>query len=136
MKIALSILTLGLSVWALPALATPSHQTHSNGKSEARGSKIAKHLDLDLRLDSKKGNGNFDHGNALRSTRLERALDGGDWKGQWPTRTDPGGAGALVPEPSASILFGVGLLVALQAIPRRSSHAASTGESSVATHHG
>ena len=34
MKIAISILTLGLGVWTLPALATPSQQTHSSGKSE------------------------------------------------------------------------------------------------------
>ena len=135
MKIAISILTLGLSVWALPALATPSHQTHSRGKSEDSASRSAKHRELDLRLDEKI-NEKIERGNAVKSTRYERDLDGSDWKGEWPTRTVPGGAGALVPEPSAILLFGVGLVVALQAIPRRSSHAGSTGESSGATQHG
>ena len=135
MKIAISILTLGLSVWALPALATPSHLAKSRGKSEASASRSAKHLDLDLQLDAKR-NEKIDHGQVVPSTRYERAVDGSDWKSQWPTRTEPGGAGALVPEPSAVLLFGVGLVVALQAIPRRSSHAGYTGESSGATRHG
>lgn len=135
MKITLSILALGLSVCALPALATPSHLTKSRGKSEASASRSTKHLDLDLRLDAKH-NEKIDRGYAVQSTRYERALDGRDWKSQWPTRTEPGGAGALVPEPSAIMLFGVGLVLALQAIPRRSSHAGSTGESSGATRHG
>ncbi len=130
MKIALSILTLSLCVWALPALATPSHQIHARGKSEASASRSAKHTDLDLRLDAK-GKGSIGRGNAVRSTRYEQApdsKDSKDWKSEWPTTTEPGGAGALVPEPSAILLFGVGLVVALQAIPRRSSYSGATGE--------
>ena len=134
MKIALSILTLGLSLWALPALATPSDQNDSRGKSEASASRSGKH-DVDLRLDGK-DNGVRNHGNGAYRTRYESAQDGKKWKGEWTGDKAPNGGGALVPEPSAMMLFGAGLLVALQAIPLRSSRAQANGDAGGMPDHG
>ena len=77
MRIALSILSLGLSVWALPALATPFHPTHSNWKSEAVTSRSAKHLARDLRIDAKSNGSNYGSPGA-KGARYERADLHGD----------------------------------------------------------
>lgn len=122
MRIALSILSLGLSVWALPALATPFHPTHSNGKSKAGALRFSKHLALDLRIDAK-DMGSIYGSPGAKSARYERADYQGDWNARWTPRLGSGDLGTAVPEPSAVILFGAGLLLAQQAIPRRSSRA-------------
>lgn len=135
MKIVLSILTLGLSVWALPALATPSHPTHSRSKSENSASRSVKDVAVDLRIDVKDKT-TLEHGNSGKAMRYERAQDGRDWKSPWNARPIPAGSGTFVPEPSAITLFAVGVVLALQAIPRRSPRADSTGGSGGATQHG
>lgn len=128
-------MVLGLSVFALPALATPSHPMHSHEKSLTSASRSARPMDVDLRIDAKKAE-TFERGSFVRASRYERAKDGMDWKSPWNASPAPGDPGAFVPEPSAVTLFGVGVVVALQAIPRRSSRTGASGESGGAAQHG
>jgi hypothetical protein len=111
MKILLSILTLGSSIWALPALATPSHPIANRG--EAADS-------VELRLGAKDVASVYDHPKTA-GARYDLAQDQGPGQGPWSVPTKLADVGSPVPEPYSITLFGVGLLVALQAIPRRRS---------------
>jgi PEP-CTERM motif len=125
MKIATTILTLCLGLWAIPALATPFQQAHARGpgivgaaRIEREGKQVNVHLWRNGEdVASLRG------GNAGRGVTYARGMDGEGWKHQWGTRPKLGVVGSAVPEPSAMTLFGLGLLLTLQAIPRRSAGA-------------
>jgi len=124
MRIALTILTLGMSLWAIPALATPYH--HDDDDDDSRGNKRtsaasyareSKQVNVYLRKDGKEFANSYGRRSG-RGTVHVRHIEAKDWKDQWGTK--PGSVGSAIPEPSAMTLFGVGVVLALQAIPRRS----------------
>lgn len=118
-RIALSILSLGVSVWALPAFATPAQPTNTNGKWEESASRSGKHLEVDLGIDAKdKKDKKGENGN--QGVKTGRYEDQGEWNTDRPP-LGYGDPGPTVPEPSAAILFGAGLLIAQRAISRRPS---------------
>lgn len=122
MKTALTIVTLGLSLWAIPAPATPSQEAIPRGltvASAARASRATRHVDVELRRDWKDVASLHERqalNGIVRVRRNDHASDSAD---PWPASRKPSQVGSAVPEPSAMTLFGMGLLLALQAIPRR-----------------
>jgi hypothetical protein len=120
MKILLSILTLGSSIWALPALATPSHPIANRGEAADSAPKSARAAAVELRLGAKDVASVYDHPKTA-GARYDLAQDQGPGQGPWSVPTKLADVGSPVPEPYSITLFGVGLLVALQAIPRRRS---------------
>lgn len=121
MKTALTIMTLGLSLWAIPAPATPSREVDPRGlavASAAHSARASRHVDVHLRSDWKEVAG-LSQSQASNGLAHSRSKDGVDWKEHWRESKKPGQVGSAVPEPSAMTLFGVGVLLTLQAIPRK-----------------
>lgn len=131
MRIALTILTLGLSLWAIPALATSYHPNHAEDSrgttraSAARSARESRQVNVDLRRDDKELASSYGR-RAGRGAIHVRHIEAKDWKDQWGTK--PGSVGSAIPEPSAMTLFGVGVVLALQAIPRRSARGSFVAE--------
>jgi hypothetical protein len=111
-------MTLGLSLWAVPGAATPNRDEVPRGLAVASAAHAARNVDVQLRKDWKEVAGLYQR-QAANGLIPSRSVPGRDWKDEWHSTTKPGQVGSAVPEPSAMTLFGVGLLLTLQAIPRR-----------------
>ena len=130
MKTILMISVLALSLWAIPGLATPSQKAQSRGQavaSAAKAAHAAKHLDVQLRSDWKDV-ARLHETQAANGLARVRSNDGIDSTDHWQPSSKPDQVGSAVPEPSAMMLFGVGVLLSLQAIPRRSRRSSSVAE--------
>lgn len=122
MKSVLPILGLGLCLWSFPAAAGPYDlPDHSNAAHEVgRGLRIH-HVAPVWRV----------HATGLSAIRVD--LPTRAHRNPWANlEAEPGmrlapprilGVVSGIPEPSAMTLFGVGMVLALQAIPRRSARA-------------
>lgn len=130
MNTTLTIMTLGLCLCAIPAAATPHRNEAPRGLAVARAAqsaRAARNVDVQLRRDWKEV-ASPDQSRAANGLAPLRRLPAGGWKDEWHSSTKPGQVGSVVPEPSAMTLFGVGLLLALQAIPRRARTSSADAE--------